>query len=170
MPGGIPQIQGFSQFTGFQFPSSNIGQEFSQQLNYPNFAAGGLHNSANQSLALLPSEGDQRSVVGFYGNAPNIGGYTFNGATLPGQQQNLFQGGFVGSNIGQFPNGNSQIVSDAPQLGTAGGQGANAFSELSFNPAAFQSGGAAQDAGFSSTVSELNNVPLPSQSSIKSRK
>lgn len=170
MPSGIPQIQGFGQFSGFQFPSSNIGQGFSQQLNYPSFTPGGLFSGANQSLALTPGVGDQRSVVGFYGDAPNIGGYTFNDATLPGQQQSLLQGGFVGSNTGQFPNGDSQIVSGTPQLGTAGGQGANAFSNLDFNPAAFQSGGAAQDAGFSSTVRELKNVPLPSQPSKKSRK
>jgi hypothetical protein len=109
-------------------------------------------------------------VVGFYGDAPNIGGYAFNDANLPAQQQNLLQGGFVGSNTGQFPNGDSQIGSDAPQLGNAGDQGANAFSNFGFNPAAFQNGGAAQDAGFSSTVSELKNVPLPSQSSKKSQK
>lgn len=170
LPGGIPQIQGFGQFNGFQFPSSNIGQEFTQQLNYPSFAPGGLYNNANQSLALSPSEGDQRSVVGFYGDAPNIGGYTFNGAPLPGQQQNLFPGGFVGSNIGQFTTGDSQIVSDASQLGTAGGQKANSFSRLSFNPAAFQNGGPAQEAGFSSTVSDLKNLPAPSQPSQKAQK
>ena len=170
MPSGIPQIQGFGQFNGFQLPSSNIGQGFSQQLNYPSFAPGGQYSGANQSLALAPAVGDQRSVVGFYGDAPNIGGYTFNDATLPGQQQSLLQGGFVGSYVGQYPNGDSQIVSDAPQLGTAGGQGSNVFSSLGFNPAAFQNGGAAQDAGFSSTVNELKNVPLTSQPSKQSRK
>jgi hypothetical protein len=170
LPSGIPQIQGFGQYNGFQFPPSNIGQGFSQQFNYPNFAAGGLFNGANQSLVLAPSEGDQRSVVGFYGEAPNIGGYAFNGAPLQGQQQSLFQSGFVSSNIGQYTNGDPQIVSHASQLGTAGGQGANAFSRLSFNPAAFQNGGAAQDAGFSSTVSELKNLPAPKQPSKKSRK
>jgi hypothetical protein len=170
LPSGISQIQGFGQFSGFQFPSSNIGQGFSQQLNYPSFAPGGLFSGSNQSLTLAPAVGDQRSVVGFYGDAPNIGGYTFNDATLPGQQQSLLQSGFVGSNIGQFPNGNSQIVSDTPQLGTAGGQGANAFSSLGFNPAAFQDGGAVQDAGFSSTTSEVKNAPLTSQPSKKSRK
>jgi hypothetical protein len=168
LPSGIPQIQGFGQFSGFQFPSSNIGQGFSQQLNYPSFAPGGLYSGTNQSLALAPAVGDQRSVVGFYGDAPNIGGYTFNDASLSGQGQSLLQGGFVGSNTGQFPNVDSQIISDAPQLGNAGG--ANAFSNLGFNPAAFQSGGAAQDAGFSSTVSELKNIPLPNQPSKKSRK
>jgi hypothetical protein len=170
LPSGIPQIQGFGQFSGYQFPSSNIRQGISQQLNYPSFASGGLFSGANQSLALTPAVGDQRSVVGFYGDAPNIGGYTFNDASLPGQQQGLLQGGFVGSNTGQFPNGDSQIVSDAPQLGTAGGQGANAFSNLGFNPSAFQNGGAVQDAGFSSTVNELKKVPLISQPSKKSRK
>jgi hypothetical protein len=170
LPSGIPQIQGFGQFSGFQFPPSNIGQGFSQQFNYPNFAPGGLLNGANQSLALSPSEGDQRSVVGFYGDAPNIGGYTFNGVPLQGQQQTLFQGGFVSSNIGQYTNGDSQIVNGASQLGTAGGQGANAFSRLTFNPAAFQNGGAVQDAGVSSTVSELKNLPVPRQPSKKSRK
>jgi len=170
LPSGIPQIQGFGQFSGFQFPSSNIGQGIPQQLNYPSFAPGGLFTGANQSLALTPSVGDQRSVVGFYGDAPNIGGFTFNDATVPGQQQSLLQGGFVASNTGQFPNGDSQTVSVAPQLGNAGGQGANAFSSFAFNPAAFQTGGAAQDAGFSSTVSDLKNVPLPNQSSKKSRK
>ena len=170
MPSGIPQIQGFGQFSGFQFPSSNIGQGIPQQLNYPSFAPGGLFTGANQSLALTPSVGDQRSVVGFYGDAPNIGGFTFNDATVPGQQQSLLQGGFVASNTGQFPNGDSQTVSVAPQLGNAGGQGANAFSSFAFNPAAFQTGGAAQDAGFSSTVSDLKNVPLPNQPSKKSRK
>jgi len=167
---GIPQIQGFSQFSSFQFPSSNIGQGFSQQLNYPSFSPGGLYSGSNQSIVLAPAVGDQRSVVGFYGDAPNIGGYTFNDATLPGQQQSLLQSGFVGSNTGQYPNGGSQIVSDAPLLGTAGGQGANGFSSLSLNPAAFQNGGAPQDAGFSSTVSELKNAPLTSQPSKKSRK
>ena len=170
LPSGIPQIQGFGQFNGFQFPSSNIGQGFSQQLNYPSFAPGGLYSGANQSLTLASAVGDQRSVVGFYGDAPNIGGYTFNDATLPGQQQSLLQSGFVDSNTGQFPNGDSQIVSGAPQLGTAGGQGANGFSSLSFNPAAFQNGGAPQDAGFSSTVRELKNVPLTSQPSKKLQK
>jgi hypothetical protein len=166
---GLPQqVQGFGQLNGFQFPSPNIGQGFSQQFTSPNFAAGGFYNSVNQSSPFAPSEGDQRSVVGFYGGAPNIGGYSFNGAPLQEQQQNSFlsPGGFSGPSIEQYANGNSQLDSGASGIATQGDQAANAFSRFSFNPAAFQNGGVGQEASLSSRASDQNipqTVRQPSQ-------
>jgi hypothetical protein len=163
LPIGLSQQgQDLGQFNSFQFTSPNIGQGFSQQFTYPNFAPAGLYNTANQSLILAPSEGDQGSVVGFYGAAPNVGGSSVNGAPLQGQTQNLFPnagGGLLGSNFGQYTIGDSSLQTGASQLGNVGGQTPNSFSGFSFNPPPFQNGGAVQATSFSNRVSD-EKAPL----------
>lgn len=166
--GALPQqAQGFGQLSGFQFPSPNFGQGFSQQFSSPNFATGGFYNNENQSSAFAPSEGDQASVVGFYGGAPNIGGYSFNGGSLQGQQQNSFTspGGFLGPSFDQYANGGPQLDSGASHTGTGGDQAANVLSRFSFTPPAFENGGVAQEASFSSRISDQKNSPTVRQPS-----
>jgi hypothetical protein len=165
LSGGLPQqAQDLGQFNSFQFTSPNIGQGFTQQISYPNFPAGGLYKTANQSLILAPSEGGQGSVVGFYGSVPNVGGASLNDAPLQGQNQNVFPNaaGLLGSNFGQYANGNSPLDTGASQLG-AGGQTPNSFSGFNFNPPAFQNGGAVQETGFSRRVSDEKPPPVVGQ-------
>jgi hypothetical protein len=175
LPGGLPQqAQDLGQFSGFQFTSPNIGQVgqgFSQQFSYPNFPAGGLYNTANQSLILAPSADDQGAVVGFYGAVPNVGASSLNAAPLQGQTQNVFPnaGGLLGSNFGQYVNGDSALATGASQLGAAGGQTPNSFSGFSFNPAAFQNGGAVQETGFSRRVSDEKTPPVVTQPILQPR-
>jgi hypothetical protein len=181
---GLPQQgQDLGQFNSFQFTSPNIGQGFSQQFSYPNFPAAGLYNAANQTLILAPSDGDQGSVVGFYGSVPNVGGVlnvggvtnvggvpsvgasSLNVAPLQGQTQNVFPnaGGLLASNFGQYTNGNAPLDTGASQLGAAGGQTPNSFSGFSLNPPAFQNGGAVQETGFSRRVSDEKPPPVAVQ-------
>jgi hypothetical protein len=166
--GALPhQVQGFDQLHGFQFPSHNFGEGFSQRFSSPNFPSGGFYNIANQSSAFAPSEGNQRSVVGFYGGAPNIGGYTLNSTPLQGQQPNSFtsSGGFLGPSFQQYENGESQLDSGASHTGTGGDQAANVFSRFSFNPPAFENGGVAQEGSFGSRVSDQKDSPTVRQRS-----
>lgn len=157
--GALPQEDGgFGQLNGFQFPAHNFGQGFSQQFPSPNFASGGIYNNT----AFAPSEGDHRSVVGFYGEAPNIGAFSFNGAPLQAQQQNSFSspGGFLGPNFEQYPNGESQLDSGT-SIGNGGDQAGNVFPRFTF-----QNRGGAQEASFSNTANDQNNSPTvrrPSQ-------
>jgi hypothetical protein len=128
LPGGLTQqAQDLGQFNSFQFTSPSVGQGFAQQISYSNFAPTGLYNTANQSSILAASEGDQGTVVGFYGSVPNVG-YSFNGAQLQGQTQNLIPnaGGLVGSNFGQYVNAAPPLDAGASQLGTTGAQLPNA--------------------------------------------
>ncbi|KAJ4429469.1 hypothetical protein ANN_21638 [Periplaneta americana] len=141
------QLQGFGQFSGFQFPGPNFGQGFPPQLQAsPGFPTGGFSNNSAQISAAAPSGGDQRSVVGFYGGAPNIGDYSFSGPGVQGQQQTLFPGpgGFLGPNFGQFPSGPSQLGSGtAAQLGSgAGPQIGSALAQFGTGPAQLGSGAA----------------------------
>jgi hypothetical protein len=163
LAGGLPQqAQDLGQFNSFQFTSPNIGQGFTQQFSYPNLPAGGLYNTANQTLILAPSEGDQGSVVGFYGSVPNVGSSSLNVVPLQAQNQNVFPnaGGLTGSNFGQYTNGGTPLDTGASQLGVAGAQTPNSFSGFSFNPAAFQNGGPVQDTGFSRRVSDEKPPPV----------
>lgn len=165
LQGGLPQqAQDLGQFNSFQFTSPNIGQGFSRQFSYSNFPAGGLYNTANQTLVLAPSEGDQASVVGFYGSVPNVGGTSLNVAPLQAQNQNVFPnaGGLPASNFVQYTNGGSPLVTGASQLGAAG-QVPNSFSGFSFNSPAFQNGGVVQATGFSTSVSDGKTPPVVPQ-------
>jgi hypothetical protein len=166
LPGGLPQqAQDLGQFNSFQFTSPNLGQGFAQQFTYPSFAPAGQYTTTNQTSILAASEGDQGSVVGFYGGVPNAQGYSFNGAPLQGQTQNLIPntGGLIGSNFGQYVNGAPPLDTGASQLGTTGTQLPNAFSQFSFNPPAFQSAGVVQETSFSRRVGDEKAPPVVGQ-------
>jgi hypothetical protein len=172
LSGGLPQqAQELGQFNSFQFTSPTIGQAFSQQFTYPSFAPAGLYNVANQTTVVAASDGDQGSVVGFYGAVPNAEGYALNRPQPQGQPQNVLPnaGGLLGQNFGQYVNTAPALDTGASQLGTAGAQQPNAFAGFTFNPPAFQNAAVVQDTSLSRRASDETPAPVVRQPGLQPR-
>ena len=156
IPTGQQQIQNYNQFGGFPFNAANFPQNFQQQFAAPNFGTGGFSNISGQLSTGAQSDDPQRSIVGFYGGGPNIGGYSFNTPGLQTQQQQQAisgPGGFFGAGFGQYTN-------SVPQLSNLGvDQIGNNFARFAYNPSAFQTGGLAPQGGFNSNFSIERSSP-----------